>query len=74
VRQGEAFEIVGVALLAEDHRALDLVRIQIAAAPDDVAVSASGESLLRAATTLLLTRACMSIYRFEQGHMVAVPA
>jgi hypothetical protein len=56
-----------VVLLAEHHRALDLVRGEIAAAPDHVAITPAGESMLDAATTFCLTLTRGSVDLFESG-------
>jgi len=63
-----------VVLLAQYHRLLDLVRVQIATTPDDIAITASRESLRRAATTFLLTFSRVSVDLFELRDGVTVPA
>src|SRR4029079_15606736 len=73
VRQGDALDVVSVVFLAKRHRFLDFVRVQVAAAPDHIAVTTSGDSLLGATATFLLTATCLAVDALAHGLEVTMP-
>src|SRR5262245_3632832 len=72
IGQRDALQVVPMIPFAEDHRPLDLVSGQVAAAPDHVAVAAPLESRRRVPTTLDLAPSRWSRDLLQPGHCVAV--
>src|SRR5262245_65479966 len=71
IGQRDALEVAAMVSLAEDHRPLDLVGGQVAAAPDHVAVAAPLEPRRNVSPPLGLAFPVGSRDLFEPGHSVA---